>query len=590
MSNIKFLNIPVPVRLACVLYWIAFLCNTDSYSEPYILIAIAGIYAMERNRACTNGDIHIGRVDIVISLMLSLCIVLANYQYLAVFLWNSGTGMLFNIPNVIVILGTAYGLIREIMIMLLRWDSQNKTQVTTETWNERISVRLFALTFAAILIVDCVVLFTCTYPGALSPDSIYQVQQLMTGTYTNHHPFYHTMIIKFWMNVGMVLFGDVNAAVATYSVFSITMMSACFAYVVSTIYRATSRLKIAVVAALWYLMMPFHIKYSYTMWKDIVFAAMVTLFAVSMYRILRKLGGQRLNMIIMLVSAFGLCLLRSNGWFCFVLTTVTFALLFRKERCLLLVFIAILSCSYILKHPVLQALNVRQPDTIESLSIPAQQIARVIAEHKELTGDQYELLSQVVDVDAIADTYSSYISDPVKNLVKAQGNQDYITENGLEYLQLWLELGVRYPQCYLQAFIDQTRGYWNAGYDYWRWSDGVYDNDYGITRTINSPAICDIYSLYCNTLFTMPGIRIFLCIGMYTWLTVLSAWRAYRQRNKEGLFVCVPFLMVVLSLCIATPVYSEFRYAYALFCAIPFILITSSTYVISHEDRIQAAD
>jgi hypothetical protein len=30
--------------------------------------------------------------------------------------------------------------------------------------------------------------------------------------------------------------------------------------------------------------------------------------------------------------------------------------------------------------------------------------------------------------------------------------------------------------------------------------------------------------------------------------------------------------MIVLSLLVATPVYSEFRYMYAVFCALPFIL------------------
>ena len=33
----------------------------------------------------------------------------------------------------------------------------------------------------------------------------------------------------------------------------------------------------------------------------------------------------------------------------------------------------------------------------------------------------------------------------------------------------------------------------------------------------------------------------------------------------------MPFLAVVLTLLVATPVYSEFRYAYAVFCGTPFL-------------------
>lgn len=44
------------------------------------------------------------------------------------------------------------------------------------------------------------------------------------------------------------------------------------------------------------------------------------------------------------------------------------------------------------------------------------------------------------------------------------------------------------------------------------------------------------------------------------------------KRNREMLFITIPFIAVILSLLVATPVYSEFRYAYAVFCGFPFVL------------------
>lgn len=35
----------------------------------------------------------------------------------------------------------------------------------------------------------------------------------------------------------------------------------------------------------------------------------------------------------------------------------------------------------------------------------------------------------------------------------------------------------------------------------------------------------------------------------------------------------IPFLALIFSLMIATPVFAEFRYAYAIFCGIPFIVV-----------------
>ena len=38
----------------------------------------------------------------------------------------------------------------------------------------------------------------------------------------------------------------------------------------------------------------------------------------------------------------------------------------------------------------------------------------------------------------------------------------------------------------IKTWIDQTKGYWNAGYEHWRWSLGIYENDLGIERTNNN--------------------------------------------------------------------------------------------------------
>ena len=106
---------------------------------------------------------------------------------------------------------------------------------------------------------------------------------------------------------------------------------------------------------------------------------------------------------------------------------------------MLLAMICILVFSFILKHPVLDALHVQQADAIEGLSIPAQQIARVITDQGELTEEDRALLSHVVDLDQVAQTYEPYISDPIKNLVRAKNQEDYIRE------PTWTPEGLEFP-------------------------------------------------------------------------------------------------------------------------------------------------
>ena len=103
--------------------------------------------------------------------------------------------------------------------------------------------------------------------------------------------------------------------------------------------------------------------------------------------------------------------------------------------------IAIIAFTF--KHPVLKMLHVTQPDMIESLSIPAQQISRVITDGGKLTKEERETLNQVVDIDLIHDTYDSGIADPIKNLVRNKNNQKFVIHNKMKLIKLYIDIAFR---------------------------------------------------------------------------------------------------------------------------------------------------
>ena len=200
-----------------------------------------------------------------------------------------------------------------------------------------------------------------------------------------------------------------------------------------------------------------------------------------------------------------------------------------------------------------------------------QQIARVVIDDQDLTPKQQEALEKIMDLSRVPEVYNSGLYDPVKGLARV--NQDYLREHAGEYLGLWLEIGISHPTTYMKAFIDQTKGYWNGGYWKWRWLDYIYKNDYGIYMTTKS----EIYNDFTATLFgTMPRndfLVMFLCIGMHVWAIGVLAFLSFLRRDKKGLFITLPVLAVIVSLLMATPVYSEFRYAYSVFTCFPFMLL-----------------
>ena len=582
-------------KLVSAIYWCTFLLKSDSYYVPYLFVGIIGGICFVDNFREKVGFRN--RADKIMTrcygMAFSIMVTLANYniflntqipvEYAGAFLVK-----IYKVGSAVIVLAGGYFIFTEILLFLYRWIN-NTGKRENYSKNRYCGIKdwqMFLFVWVVIATFDLIVLFCAKYPGVLSPDSISQMGQILSKSYSNHHPYYHTQIIHIMVSIGFRLFGNINAAVAVYNVFSVCVMAFCFAYVVYTIFQIRHSLKLAVGIFIWYLIMPFHIMYSFTMWKDVFFGAVVTLYVVSVFRILREVGKHWwVDGIIMLCSAMGMCLLRSNGWFAFVLSTFIFGIILgKKNKKILAIFGGVIVVSFVLKHPVLEVLHVAQPDKIESLSIPTQQIARVIADGKKITSKQKELLSKVVDVNAIPEIYSSHISDPMKGLIRVKGNQEYISQHKGDFIKLYLQIGFAYPQKYVEAWIDQTRGYWNAGYPYWRWSVGVFDNSFGIEGVEKVELAGRILEGYLWLYENVPLLQIFVSIGFHVWLVILSTYIAFCRRDSVVFYISIPHLMVILSLLVATPVFSEFRYAYAIFCSMPFILFVSFSMCLSDKE------
>ena len=80
---------------------------------------------------------------------------------------------------------------------------------------------------------------------------------------------------------------------------------------------------------------------------------------------------------------------------------------------------AILAVAVIIKYPVMNKAGVIQPDFIESLSIPTQQIAAVICNDRTLTDEQLSLIENVVDLTYIKELYNPIFADNMKELVRS---------------------------------------------------------------------------------------------------------------------------------------------------------------------------
>ncbi len=526
---------------------------------PYMIIcmlAIGCLFYNYNNELAANS--YEKKLIILFALLFAFMITMANYS-----IWAVGGLKKIVLFTAILVGGIVVAL--NILVCVVN----KRPSLPFDRGKATCSLKTFILPFLTIVSINVTLLFVCKYPGILSYDSIAQVTQILSGEYSNHNPYYHTLIIRLFMTIGWFLFGSINAAVATYLTFQIIFMATVFSFSVFTLSQIGAPKWSLLAVTAFFALMPYHIMFSITMWKDVMFGGMVLLCTLFLYRNTKSIGNKLFNTIGLELSAIGVCLLRSNGLFAFAATTLLFFIVYKgaHKRELTMMILAIV-ISLILSHPVLEAQGVTQPDLVHALSIPLQQTARDIIENEDFTEEQQELIDTLVDTNTIKKTYLPWISDPVKIAFIEKGN---LQDNRIAFLKLYVSRLIKHPSTYIKAWIDQTRGYWNSGYQYWIWADKVENNEIGVYRNTRSNIANNTFNKYILCYVRVPALQLFLATGLFTWIMLFLLFVALISKDKAAIMITIPTLMVIASLLISTPVAFEFRYIYAAFCTVPII-------------------
>ena len=231
-----------------------------------------------------------------------------------------------------------------------------------------------------------------------------------------------------------------------------------------------------------------------------------------------------------------------------------------------------LVAGFVLVFPVLSALGIGQSDPVEALSIPIQQIGFVVQSDCPLSGEEQALLEQLVDLEDVKGGYMPFISDPMKYLIRQKGNLSYLSEHKWEYLKLYVKLGLRHPLLYLQAWSEQTKGYLDGGYDYDRWNVKIDQNELDLYMAPLSRRANAWANRYLELWEESPVTKITLCLGFQFWIILGAMGLAAAKKDRALVLFCLPFVSVVALLAVGTPVFAEFRYAYSLVMAAPFVV------------------
>ena len=428
--------------------------------------------------------------------------------------------------------------------------------------------RAFRYSWAIVFSCWLILLIIC-YPGLLTPDSLNQVGQALSGNFSDWHPVIHTWFITFFVYLGKQLH-DINFGVFLYSLAQIAILSAICAY--SLYYMERKRVKTGyrILVLLYYALFPINALMGITMWKDILFSGITLVLVVLLIEIADNADAffkSYKKMAALALISFLFCVFRNNGLYAFlVFIPFLFVMQRRYWKQLLITCCSCLILVGIYKGPVFHYFHVTESPVSVALSVPVQQIARTVKEERStLTQDETQRISEILPIDKLPELYSPGISNPVVTAF----NEPVFLQNKTRYISLWFDLMKEHPKIFLESFLANNFGFWSPDLPLYVYTYQE-QNDFGILPVQDSNAVQTVEKWTGNYLQETPVLSMLYSVGLYVWIFIfLFAFCIYKHQTNRLLPL---FLLLTVWLTIMAGPVVEYRYAYGIVLSCPTCL------------------
>lgn len=425
------------------------------------------------------------------------------------------------------------------------------------------------------------------YPIVMSYDFHRQVNEAYKGFmwFYPYQPIAHTWVIWVFMQLGNAL-GSLQTGYACMALFQMLLYALVTGYACSMLYRVLKRVWAAALGVLYFAVFPFHSVMVVCTTKDTLFTILFLLFFLLLVeRCLFAAGRKKLVLEILLVLEGCLMMqFRHNAFYAVaVFAVLLFILISKKEklRVLLLGVCLILGGKFtgvLIKQAIGTQLDQAK---VEMFSVPIQQMARAGYYHgDEMDGVTTALIDRYVPRE-FWELYYAPIADGTKNNARTENFEgDYG-----DLFSVWADVGLKWPNEYIDAFLELTRGYWFLDDVSWAENLGYgLEGRMGAIFTYNASEIEGVGSIEheskfpwlekqlekivsANSFYDWPVISVLFKSAFYTWaLFLISCAMLYRRQKKPMLLIL--FLWIYLGTMFLGPVVC-IRYVFPIMVALP---------------------
>lgn len=484
--------------------------------------------------------------------------------------WSYLFGSITNfVKAFVVILGYGIFIRRGLCLFALYLDRAGAVSKEKHFFSERAFWKAFA-----ILAVWYSVFVIISYPGNLCWDVIGQIEQVLNGSFSEHHPLAHTLIVGGMVKLGMTLFHSYEAGLFLYMFLQVVMLAAAFAATVSVVVKRNLKPWMVWLMMALYMFTPIYTNLVSTAIKDIPYVACTIGYMVCLAVCLED--NTKLKNVKFLCGFLSLqvavILLRNNGLMMVLLSGMVICLCYlRKDslkegaRKVLVFFLVSVVIGLLGKSVLASACDAAPGGKGEILSIPFQQTARYLQVYKdEISVSEKQAIEEVLgSVEKIAASYDPDISDPVKALFDKQSEMGEI----LNYFGAWFQGLIKHPGEYVEAFLAHVYGWFTPAVP----NSIRYETNYdliaqeGIVSGANKILLFAYRFIGCTPVAALEN------VGLAVWALFFLCAYAMKKKNQAMAVSTMP-LWISLLVCMAAPCFFMHpRYALPIMTILPFL-------------------
>lgn len=437
------------------------------------------------------------------------------------------------------------------------------------------SDKKYWLTIWGILIVLQIPVMLAEFPGFFCYDAQDELNQVLTRTFSTHHPLVHVLILGGNIALGHKLTGSWNIGICFHLTMQMLFMTGVFSYAltflrkniaIKSVDEASGNINYRgkkvyrTIAVLFFGLFPTIVMYTLCSTKDGLFSTFLLLLVIELMKLLSDTENffkLKRHIFLLILSAMMMSLLRHNGFYAYIVFIPFGVFALRKYyKKVLILFIIPVILSVVIENGLTAVLNADSSEHQEMITVSIMQLARTWRYTPEdFSEEDKEVLLSFLSERALG-TYEIRAADYMKSFFD---NAEY-DENSGAYWKLWSKMMVSHPMTYINAWfltcypywypfavINPYRGHQMPHFTYEDSSYFEYEVEPpGERHTLAFGFIDKLYYKMSLTPFQQktPIVSLLFSMGFYFW-----GWMyfAFYTITKRKLMVCLPLMPVFLT-------------------------------------------